>query len=243
MPEFLHRFYRESLHAEGLTSFRVVVDESDLLIWAESDLSARARASLSLHRAGLEGFIALQPVFKDTYRPYPVSADAPLVVGMMSEAAGRVGVGPMAAVAGAIAEAVGRDLIPHSPEVMVENGGDIFLHSGQERRVGVFAGDSPLSGRLALRVPPTSPGGIGICTSSATVGPSCSAGAADSAVVVAENAALADAAATALGNRVKSPAHIEEALAFASGVEGVIGCLVILGVNLGVRGDLELERV
>jgi hypothetical protein len=59
---------------------------------------------------------------------------------------------------------------------------------------------------------------------------------------VAESAALADAAASALGNRAKSPAHIEEALAAVAVIEGVIGCLVIIGEHLGVQGDLELTR-
>ena len=89
---------------------------------------------------------------------------------------------------------------------------------------------------------PTPPLGIGVCTSSASVGPSYSAGGADSALVVADNAALADAAASTLGNRVKTPQHIEAALRATAAIEGVTGCLVIMGENLGVLGDLELER-
>ena len=148
----------------------------------------------------------------------------------------------MGAVAGAIAQVVGEDLKPLSPEIIVENGGDIFIRSRRERRVGVFAGDSPLSGRLALMIPPTPPQGLGVCTSSATVGPSFSAGRADAALVVAGNAALADAAASALGNRVKQRDDVEEALAAVSAIAGVIGCLVIIGEHLGVLGDLEIER-
>lgn len=242
MREYLRRFYRENVHAAGLVSFRVIIRESDLFIFAERDLAGEARSSLSAHRAGLEGFMALQPRFRASFRPYDVPDDAPRVVRLMAEAAASAGVGPMAAVAGALAQVVGEDLEAFSPEIIVENGGDIFLRSARERRVGVFAGESPLCGRIALRVPPTIPGGVGICTSSATVGPSFSAGGADSALVLAENAALADAAASALGNRAKSAAHIEEALEAAAAIRGVIGCLVIIGDHLGARGELELER-
>ena len=243
MREYIRRFYRENMRAAGLVSFRVVIGESDLFIFARSELAEDARASLARHRADLEGFISRQPRFRTSHRPYDVPGDSPDIIRLMADAASRAGVGPMAAVAGAVAELVGKDLAPLSPDVMVENGGDIFIRSGIERRVGVFAGESPLSGRLALLVPPTPPQGLGVCTSSATVGPSYSAGEADAAMVVAESAALADAAASALGNRAKSPGHIEEALTAVSAIGGVIGCLVIIGEHLGVQGDLQLENL
>lgn len=230
------------MHAEGLVSFPVKMGESDLFIWAERELSGEARISLKRHRADLEDFISRQPLFRESFRPYQVPAGVPEVVRLMAWAAGLAGVGPMAAVAGALAEVVGRDLLAYSGEVVVENGGDIFLRSGVERKVGIYAGESPLSGKLALLLPPTPPGGIGVCTSSATVGPSYSAGAADAALVVAKSAALADAAASALGNRAKSPDRVEEAMDFTCGIEGVTGCLVIMGGQLGVRGGLELAR-
>jgi uncharacterized protein len=243
MEKYLRRFYRERMNAADLVFFTIKIRESDLLIFAEHDLSPQARSSLARHRKDLEGFIACQPRFGTSYRPYALDGEAPRIVALMAASAAKAGVGPMASVAGAIAELVGEDLEPYSPEIIVENGGDIFMRSRRERHVGIFAGESPLSGRLALTIHPTPSAGLGICTSSATVGPSHSAGVADSALVVAEGAALADAAASALGNRVKSPAHIEEALSAVSAVEGVVGCLVIMGEHLGVQGDLELNRI
>ena len=241
MGNYSHRFYRESMHAEGLVPFRVSLGESDLFLFARRDLTREALLSLSRHRSDLERFMERQPPFASTFRPYEVPDDAPPVVKVMSDASRRAGVGPMAAVAGALADMVGADLAALSEEVIVENGGDIHMRSGRERRVGIFAGNSPWSGRLALRIRATPPDGIGICTSSATVGPSYSAGRADCALVVAESAALADAAASALGNRAKGPERIEGALNEVMGFEGVAGCLLIMGERLGVRGDLELE--
>ncbi|MDY6795277.1 MAG: UPF0280 family protein [Actinomycetota bacterium] len=239
--DYLHRFYRRSMQAEGLVPFRVVIGESDLFVWAERELKERARDSLYWHRRELEEFINLQPLFGESLRPYEVPSDSPRVVRIMARAAERVGVGPMAAVAGALAEMVGRDLSEQSREVIVENGGDIFLCSRSERKVGIFAGESPLSGRITLRLKPV-PGGMGVCTSSATVGPSLSVGKADTALVLASDVALADAAATAMGNRAKDPAHIEDALSWTYGIEGVAGCLVIMGEHLGLKGEIELSE-
>lgn len=243
MQEYVHRFYRRWMQASGLLSCRVTIKESDLFIWAQRDVGEEAHASLANHRAQLESFIARQPLFAEVFLPYEVPVDAPEIVRLMAAAGAKVGVGPMAAVAGAVAELVGKDLLAYSREVIVENGGDIYLCSARERRIGVFAGGSPLSGRLALVIPPTPREGIGVCTSSASVGPSYSAGMADAALVVAESAALADAAATALGNRAKDPEHIEEALSWVADIEGVRGCLLIMGERLGVKGELALEPV
>lgn len=238
----MSRFYRKEMRAPDLVSFRVRAGESDLFIWAERDLSEPAREILLMLRRELEGFIARHPLFKDTLLPYEVPEGAPPIVKAMSNATLLFGVGPMASVAGAISDFVGGGLLPESGELIVENGGDLFIASGRERRVGVFAGDSPLSGRLALRVGP-SPEGLGVCTSSATVGPSLSLGRADAALVVAENATLADAAASALGNRTKKSEDIEGALEYITGFPRIKGALVIMGEHLGVAGDIDLVKV
>ncbi len=243
MAEYLERFYREQVAAADLVGFEVRVAETDLLIWAARDLAAEATDAVRRYRGELEDFIARQPLFRTSLKPYDVPKDAPDIVRIMAEEAARVDVGPMAAVAGAIAESVGRDLIRlDSPEVIVENGGDIWLASARERRIGIFAGPSPFSGKLALQVPAV-PEGFGICTSSATVGPSLSFGRADAAVVLAPSAALADAAASALGNRVKKPEDIESALDWAASIPEIAGCLVIIGEHMGVRGDINLAKL
>jgi uncharacterized protein len=143
-------------------------------------------------------------------------------------------------VAGALAARVGRQLAPLSPEVIVENGGDIFLAIGQPATVALFAGRSPLSHRVGLHLDPSlSP--LGVCTSSASVGHSLSFGRADAACVLAPSAALADAAATALGNRVQGPDTIATALAWAAALPDILGAVVIVGEKLGAWGQVELS--
>ncbi|MCX8126916.1 MAG: UPF0280 family protein, partial [Dehalococcoidia bacterium] len=150
-----------------------------------------------------------------------------------------VGVGPMAAVAGAIAEEVGKDLLEFSPEVIVENGGDIFMKVTKDRLGGIYAGDSPFSGRIAVRVRAADTP-LGIATSSGTVGHSLSFGKADAAMVLADSACLADAAATALGNLVVSSADIVPAIEWARRIPGLRGVLVIKGGDMGMWGRVQL---
>jgi len=160
----------------------------------------------------------------------------------MLAAGSEAGIGPMAAVAGAIAEFVGNRLQVLSEELIIENGGDIFLKSRQERCVAVFAGDSPLSGRVALKIAP-SDRPSGICTSSGTVGHSLSFGRADAVCILSESPTLSDAAATAVGNVVKAKADISLGIERAQSIRGVQGVLIIIGDRLGLWGKMEIVRL
>ena len=140
---------------------------------------------------------------------------------------------------GAIAEYVGRDLQPRVQQVIVENGGDIYFSVRDAVKVGVYAGASPLSNRLAVAIAPQGHA-FGVCTSSGTVGPSLSLGRADAAMIIAPSAILADAAATAAGNRVQTAADLEAALAWARQIPGVSGVLLIKDDKLALWGECRL---
>jgi ApbE superfamily uncharacterized protein (UPF0280 family) len=234
------RFYREEIYAKGLVSFQVKLKETDLHISADKDLSAQAFEAVETHRKELEEFIEKHPVFRETFKPYEVPGDAPQIVKDMAEAASPANVGPMAAVAGAIAETVARHLLKFSTQVIVENGGDIFIKTSVPRSIGVFAGTSPLSNKVSLLIRPEQTP-LGVCTSAGTVGPSVSLGAADAVVVLSKSCALADAAATAIGNRVHKAEDIDKALKYAQGIEGVSGVVIIKDDQMGVWGEVEIE--
>jgi hypothetical protein len=159
----------------------------------------------------------------------------------MASAAQQAGVGPFAAVAGALAEYVGQALRPLSAEVIVENGGDVFMASARRRILGIYAGTSPLSGKIALSIAPNQMP-CGICTSSGTVGHSLSFGKADAVTVVAGSTALADACATALGNRIGGAGDIAGGLAWAEQIPGVDGALIIVGETIGAWGQIHLTQ-
>ena len=145
----------------------------------------------------------------------------------------------MAAVAGAMAECVGRDLLAFSRQVIVENGGDLFLKAAPPVVTGIFAGASPLSMKIGLRID-NARDGMGVCTSSGTVGHSLSRGTADAVCVVSRSCALADAAATAIGNRVRCADDIQHAIRFGRSIDGVLGIVIVIGEKLGAWGAVEL---
>lgn len=234
----MRRWYRSWIGQRRLRTFQVVVGETDLLVRAREDLSREALEAAFEARSQLLAYLRRHPEFGLSLRPLPVDPLAPWVVRQMAWGAARAGVGPMAAVAGAIAEFVGRRLAERSPEVMVENGGDCFLQLEAEAVVGIYAGRSRWSHRVGLRLPP---GRWGVCTSSGTVGHSLSLGRADAACVLADTAALADAAATAVGNLVRD--GLDEALRCASRIPGVRGVVVIQGSRLGSWGQVELVEL
>ncbi len=234
--DFVQRDYRRTFGG-GLKWFTVRQDQSDLAVGARMGLPRQAEAALRDARAAIEAEIALIPAFLTSFAPLTARPGAPDVVAWMYEAAQTADVGPMAAVAGAVAQAVGRSLLAHSPEVIVENGGDLYIAGVSPRSVAVFAGDSPLSMKLAVRVPP---GEWGVCTSAGRVGPSVSLGCADAAMILSHDAALSDAAATALGNRLHTAADIPAALEHALGIPGVLGALAVMGDQIGAAGMIEL---
>ncbi|MGE5550197.1 MAG: UPF0280 family protein [Bacteroidota bacterium] len=235
----MDRSYRRFMSPGDLTGFRVVVGETDLWVAAETDLSIPLKRRVEFHRRQLKAYIARDPLFADALVPIRGLPGAPPLIARMLSAADIAGVGPMAAVAGAIAQAVGEDLRAESPEIIIENGGDLFLRSRAKRTIAVLAGESCFSGRLGMVVPPC-PDGFSVCTSAGTVGPSLSLGRADAAVVAAEDAALADAVATALGNRVKAAGDLEAAVSWATSLPGVRGALAVLGSNLAASGEMTL---
>lgn len=236
------RTYRSFMQGTGLVRFHVMVKETDLWISADSDLKDPALSLVRQYRRHLEHYIRECPEFLTTLEPMAAGPDAHELIQAMAAAGKSAGVGPMAAVAGALAELVGRDLLKDSKEMIVENGGDIFLASAKERTVSIFAGQSPFSHRIGIRIEPgRTP--LGICTSSGTVGHSLSFGKCDAVTVLSASAALADAAATAAGNRVQTPGEIQKGLDFLSSIPGVDGGLIIVGESMGAWGNVELVKL
>ena len=233
------RTYRHWINYKDLISFNIVVKETDLSICASTNLKRKAYRLVLKYRDKLERYIKQRPTFLTSLEPLPVDENAPRIIKAMLESAARVGIGPMASVAGAIAEFVGNELLAFSPEIIVENGGDIYLKSSEKRIVGIYAGQSPLSGKIGLEINGEDTP-LGICTSSGTVGHSLSYGKADAVIVLAKSATLADAAATAIGNLIKQPGDISNGIELAKGIEGLRGLLIVKDDNMGVWGEVKI---
>ena len=236
------RTYRNLVRTDDLVQFEVIVKETDLLVRAESDLSKETRESVLKYRHQLETYITMNPGFQRSLVPFAEDPYAPEIVKQMIQTSQWAGVGPMATVAGALADWVSKDLLQLSKEVIVENGGDIYLASSRERTIGIYAGDSPLSLKIGIAISPGETP-LGVCTSSGTVGPSLSFGNANAVCILSKSAALADAAATAVGNVVKGKQDISLGLGKAREIEGVLGTLIVVEEKMGVWGKIKLTRL
>jgi len=233
--------YRKRVHPRDLISFRVLIKETDLLVSSSGDLTQQTRDRVYHYRRQLEDYIRSKSDFLSTLLPFPEDPFAPKIIREMISVTRMFGVGPMAAVAGAIAQFVGSDLLSHAEEVIVENGGDIFVKTKRPATVSIFAGTSRLSNKLGLIIHPEEMP-TGICTSSATVGHSLSLGAADAVCIVAKSASMADAAATALGNRITKRSKLKRVVESMREFKDIKGGVVIRGKTMATWGEIELTK-
>lgn len=241
------RTYRETMSLFRLPSFTIAVGESDLWIgYGPSCTDSKElvlEAARLLRRLRSEILAYPDPEFLTSYVPLKQSADeaSPCILGMLRSAK-LSGTGPMASVAGAIAQEVGSHLKKKFSleEIVVENGGDLYLDVLKPLPVTLYAGNNSLSGKVSIVVEPKHCP-LGVCTSSAKVGHSHSFGKADAVMVASRDAALADAYATAFCNMVKSEADVERVSRLMNDKEEILSSLVLLDTKLALCGQLEVR--
>jgi ApbE superfamily uncharacterized protein (UPF0280 family) len=261
--DYIIREYREQFNKERFNGFNVIHRETDL--WIGTDPNAalanelphpdsrdnvpEKMKTISVEkikelRKKLDEYIDTEPRFAKSLVPYKPEIDAPMEIVEMANAAAKAGIGPMASVAGLFAREVGRALLHNFllKELVIENGGDIFALIKKSLVLSIFAGDSPLSGKIGLVIPADT-GQIGFCTSSGTVGPSLSFGNADAVAVVSRDVLLADAFATALCNQVKTPEDIEKVLTISKDYPEILSVVIICKDKIGVQGKFEIKMI
>ena len=221
--QYQTKTYRQHIDAQGLTRFEVIEKESDLLVMADKNLYDKVLAHLLKYRTEIEAYIRNDPEFKSVQKPRRVRFDAPRIVKDIQRASRKAKVGPIAAVAGAITEFVGKDLAPLSDELIIENNGNIFLKINQPRKYAIFTGNP-----IALEIEPAQES-FGICSSSS--------GNADAVIVIAKSCSLADAAARSIALEA---ADIEKALKKAKKIRGLDGVLIIKDDQIGALGKINL---
>jgi hypothetical protein len=233
------RFYRDFTSNERWESYRVQVESTDLYIRTQGNHTYWVHKKVWELRSILTEHIKVQPRFLDSLQPVPRVRGVHPMLKAMYQASEAAGTGPMAAVAGAIAQWVGHELGRWSREVIVENGGDLYLLLQQPGTTTLYAGESKFSGTIGLALDPVKTP-LAVCTSSGTVGHSYSQGKADAAVIVSKQACLADAVATGAANRVITAEDLEPALDYALKIPGVLGAVLVLGDHLAAKGEVEL---
>lgn len=243
------RFYRDGMGEGRFVSFRVTRGETDLWIGVDPaswrpELPAETVRFVERARGDLVDYIVGRPEFRISYEPLSDDPAAPPIARAMLDAARAAGVGPMAAVAGALSDAVAEFLSDAVSvrEAVVENGGDIRLAVAAPCLVSIHAGRSPLSDLIAVEA--GGPGlPAGIATSAGRLGHSFSYGRADACVAAAGSAALADAYATACGNRLGSAADLRRELEAAKTRPGLRGLAAIVGGSFGCAGDIRIAAL
>ncbi|MDI6759092.1 MAG: UPF0280 family protein [Candidatus Omnitrophota bacterium] len=242
--KYQRRFYRDWPRSKDLSSTRILTKETDVQIWTDKPLNKEfAQERIKYYRWQIENYITRDARFLTSLKPLSVELNASQIIKEISEQAKKANVGPMASVAGTIAEFLGRDLIKKGyRQVIIENGGDIFIKTTRIRKVGIYSGRSKLWNKICLKIKPKDTP-LGICASSGTIGHSVSFGCADSVVIISKSASLADAVATATANRVNSKQEMQSALDFARSVKGVLGVVIILKNNFMSWGKVELDSL
>lgn len=227
-------------------SFRVAHLETDLWIAVsyeryEPSVETYSLERIIYYRNILDEHINQYPDFRDSLVPLPARTGKHGMIMSMYEASAKAGTGPMSAVAGAVAECVCSDLISRYSfdEVVVENGGDIFMKLIHPSTISIYAGSSPLSDKVGLVIHPDQTP-LSVCCSSATVGHSLSFGTADASVVACKSGAIADAYATACCNAVKSAAVLQEITEAFIQKHDVLSVVIIRDDKAGIGGNLEV---
>lgn len=238
------RHYRQQYtrHA-GEHAFQVVVEETDLHVTASADLAADMGRYVSALRGQLKAYILLHPEFLTSRVPVEVPASAAPIIRRMAHAAAIAGVGPMAAVAGTISQMVCEEFAAQSPELIVENGGDVYMLSTRDRVAGLLP--DPHSDATIGIVVHAHEFPVSICASSATIGHSLSLGKGDLVAVRSRCGSLADACATALCNLLTAPDAITLVTERAAALEaqGIEGVFAQCGGRVAIWGKMELAVV
>ena len=241
--EYRERSYRSRFSNDERRWFCVKFLESDLWIGVDrgsysASMEADTYAMLVDLRRSMDAYLLMDPGYKAALTPYDAGLEAPEILKEMSRISHKTGIGPMSAVAGAVAKKVAEFL--GTNEVIVENGGDIYAQTGTDMDISVFAGQSPLSEKIGLHIPAASfP--LGICTSSGTVGPSLSLGRADAVMIVCKDVMLADSYATAMANRIKTVNDLQTVIDRISDIPEILGAIAVKADRMAITGQFELR--
>ena len=235
---YQERFYRDSI----LSKFRLDISfkESDLLICTDKEVDKEIATNIAIkYYKQIEEYGEKNPQFISSLSPIAQDEGSSLIVQEMITSSHLTGLGPFSCVAGAIAKYVGQELLTYVSEVVIENGGDLFLKINQDKTIGIYLGENFKIESINLKVK-ANPRAFGIASSSATIGHSLNFGQADLVTVMAQDAIIADGFATALSNRIKKKEDVNKILEEVKNISQISGLVIAFDNNIFLWGDLEL---
>ncbi|MFP4456478.1 MAG: UPF0280 family protein [Clostridia bacterium] len=229
------------MRANNLNKYHISLDESDLIIFTKKIDVQKVRKYLQKCRQEIIDAIKLNNDFLTSFEPIRMDNKFSKIAKDMISATNHYEVGPMAAVAGAVALYLGRYIKKANQEVIIENGGDLYIYTTSKRFINLYTEDNIYKDRLNIEINPTGTE-LSICTSSRKLGHSQSLGNSDAVVIKADNAIYADAGATAYANKVKTKIDIERVLLEAKEDKYIKGIIIIIDGYLGAWGDIKLRE-
>ena len=220
--------------------FNITYKESDLYIICDKNLKKDAFITLLKYRNIIENHIRLFPEFLTSLKPLKIpDIEIPEIIKEMYFASKYANVGPFASVAGAISEFVGRKLKEKCNEILIENGGDLYLNGKKDRIVGIW---TLKNYKLGLKIKGDELP-LSICSSSSKIGHSLSFGNVDLVTVIAKNGAFSDAMATSICNKIKNTNDIDEVLKKIEINEILRGVIIIYKNKIGFKGKLNFIKL
>ncbi|MFO7928435.1 MAG: UPF0280 family protein [Candidatus Humimicrobiaceae bacterium] len=231
--------YRRRLKGLVPYNWHIVYKHSDLFVSCSKDLLSKIVKQLRDFYVVIEEVIKTSPNFQKSLMPVKENKDYPKIINEMIRKSRNFNVGPMASVAGAVCDYIGRNLSGKCSTLLIENGGDVFIKSIKDLTVGIHVENDNFRNKICLRIKKGQTP-CGLCSSSGIFGHSLSLGKSDLVTVLGKTTIGADAAATALGNRVGKEKDINVAIDAFKNKAGIMGMLVIKGKRLGAWGNIEL---
>lgn len=225
-----------------MSEFKLEVSfkESDILICGDKSLDDKfVQETLARYYGQIDGYRRKNPRFEASLLPLDSDPCAPQIVQDMLAASKLSGIGPFSAVAGAMAQYLGQDMLKSCGEVIVENGGDIFLKIKEDKNLGVYLGESFKIKSINLKIKKRDHP-FGVASSSATIGHSLNFGNADLVSIIAKDAILADTFATALSNKIKKASDVDKVLKEAKKLDFIEAILIAFSGKLFLQGDIEI---
>lgn len=233
--------YRRRIKASMKYNWRLVHRYSDLFISSDSDIIGRLRNLVHEFYGEIDSVISSDASFLKSLAPVAIKKEYPPIIKEMCMAAREMNVGPMASVAGAVCDYISGRLPPvMCGNLVIENGGDLYLRSTRDLNVGLYIKGSMLNDRLYLKIKKIQTP-CGLCSSSGRFGHSLSLGKSDLVTVLAGSTITADAAATAIANTIISENDIDRAITAFRGKNGIRGILIVKNNRIGLWGDMRLS--
>lgn len=235
------RFYRSIVRDANFLKYEIQVEETNLLVISKKNLKKEIKNEVLKQREILKNYIRENPEFLYSFSPI-ITKSKEEIIKLMSESSFLTKTGPMASVAGAIAEIIGKKFINISDEIIIENGGDIFVKMNRDFITGIYAGNSPFSMKIGIKLKKREIP-YGIATSSGTIGHSLSFGDADAVVVISPSSAFSDGSATYFGNLIKGKIDGDMLTSQLKNFPFIEGIVIIRQKEIFLWGDIELISI